>query len=121
MDKLKLVASWIPIVLVALPMIAGGASKLAGIPETHESFAMMGLPAWFGYFIGAAELAGGIGVLIPRLAALAAAGIIPIMIGAVYFHIAFDVPSPIPAAIIIVCCVYTIWMQHKKLFFLSKA
>ena len=27
MDKLKLVASWIPIVLVALPMIAGGAKN----------------------------------------------------------------------------------------------
>ena len=120
MDKLKLIASWIPIVLVALPMIAGGGSKLATLPGTHDSFGLMELPVWFGYFIGAAELAGGIGVLIPRLAALAAAGIIPIMVGAVYFHIAYGVPSPIPAAIIIVCCAYTIWMQHKKLFFLSK-
>lgn len=102
-------------------MIAGGASKRAGIPKTHESFAMTGLPAWFGYFIGIAELAGGIGVLIPRLAALPAAGLIPIMMGAVYFHIAYGIPSVTPATSILVCCVYTIWMQHKKLFFLSRS
>lgn len=53
----------------------------------HASFGTLGLPPWFGYFIGACEVAGAVGLFIRRLSMLAAAGISIIMIGALYFHI----------------------------------
>ena len=81
MKKLRTIAQWAPIVLLALPLIAFGSAKLAGVPDFHVSFEAMGLPTWFGYAIGCVEVLGGIGLLIPRLSALAATGIIPIMIG----------------------------------------
>lgn len=112
--KLVVVLKWVPLVLLALPMIAAGGAKLAGVPELHQSFATMGLPSWFGYFIGAAEVAGGIGLLIPRLSALAATGLAPIMAGAVYFHIAYAVPSFVPALVFLVLCGYAIAIQRKK-------
>ena len=46
--------------LTTLAFIAAGSAKLAGVEQMHLSFALMGLPAWFGYFIGASELAGAV-------------------------------------------------------------
>ena len=39
-------------VLVALFLVPAGSATLAGMPQMHASFAILGLPAWFGYFIG---------------------------------------------------------------------
>ena len=49
---------WIAIALVVLYVGAGGAAKLAGVPYVHSSFPKLGLPAWFGYFIGVCEVLG---------------------------------------------------------------
>lgn len=97
MNKLKLMTPKILAALLAIPMILAGFAKLAGTPELHQSFEMMGLPQWFGYFIGLAELVGGIGLLVSRFSALASLALIPIMLGAAYFHIAYSVPSAVPA------------------------
>lgn len=77
----------LPRVLLALPLLLAGSAKLLGVAQLHASFALMGLPAWFGYFIGAAEVAGAVGLFIPGLQRLAAAGLVPIMGGAVFFHL----------------------------------
>jgi uncharacterized membrane protein YphA (DoxX/SURF4 family) len=74
-------------ILLALPLIAFGSAKLAGVPQFHESFKALGLPAWFGYFIGACEVAGGVGLFIKPLRTLAASGLCIILIGALYFHV----------------------------------
>lgn len=113
-NRVTVVLKWLPIVLLAVPMIAAGSAKLAGVPALHESFAVMGLPSWFGYFIGAAEVAGGIGLLIPRLSALAALGLAPIMGGAVYFHLAFAVPSFVPALVLLMLCCYVIAVRYQQ-------
>ncbi|WP_119394645.1 DoxX family protein [Salinibius halmophilus] len=113
-QKLLIALKWLPIVLLALPMVAAGGAKLAGVEAVHQSFEAMGLPTWFGYFIGAAEVAGGIGLLIPRLSAWAATGLAPIMAGAVYFHIAYAVPSFVPALVFLILCGYAIAIQRKK-------
>jgi putative oxidoreductase len=114
MIKLKTVAQWTPIVLLALPMIAFGSAKLAGVPEMLASFETMELPVWFGYAIGCAEVLAGIGLLIPRLSALAATGIIPILLGAIYFHLNYSVPSVLPAVVFIVLAVYTIFSRKNQ-------
>ena len=114
MKKIKTLLPLLPIVLLALPMIFAGIAKLAGVAELHQSFIAMNLPKWFGYFIGAAELAAGIGLLIPRLSAWAATGLIPIMLGAVYFHLAYAVPSAIPAIIFTVLSVVAIYLRRKQ-------
>jgi uncharacterized membrane protein len=45
-------------------------------------FATIGIGQWFRYVVGALELAGAVGVLIPRLSGLAALGLIGLMAGA---------------------------------------
>lgn len=76
-----------PRLLLALPLMAAGVAKLAGVPQLHASFAVLGLPAWFGYFIGAAELSGAVALFIAPLRLLAASGLVLILLGAFYFHL----------------------------------
>ena len=47
-----------------------------------HGFVVYGYPDWFAFFIGVAELAGAIGVWVPKVARLAAFGLILIMLGA---------------------------------------
>jgi uncharacterized membrane protein YphA (DoxX/SURF4 family) len=73
--------------VLALPLIAFGGAKLAGVPQFHESFKVLGLPGWFGYFIGACEVAGAVALFIQPLRTWAAGGLGIIMLGALYFHV----------------------------------
>lgn len=113
MNSIKHFLPKLPRFLLAIPMILAGFAKLAGVPELHQSFSMMGLPVWFGYFIGAAELAAGIGLFIPRVSVAAAVGLMPIMLGAAYFHIVYAVPSAIPAFMLFMLSIFVIYIQKK--------
>jgi putative oxidoreductase len=54
-------------------IVASARPKLLGEASTVQSFEDMGAATWFRNFFGLVELAGGIGLLVPRLAGLAAA------------------------------------------------
>ena len=113
MNKLKITLYWLPFVLLGLSMIMAGGAKLAGVPELHASFAKMGLPEWFGYFIGLAELLAGIAMFIRKWTALAATGLIPIMMGATYYHIAYEVPSAVPSIVFIALAIYAVIARKR--------
>jgi putative oxidoreductase len=63
-------------------IFASAGPKLLGEANTVQTFDDMGAATWFRYFIGLVELAGGIGLLVPRLAGLAATGLALLMVGA---------------------------------------
>ena len=65
-------------------IVASAGPKLLGEASTVQIFSDMGAAPWFRYFIGLVELAGGIGLLVPRLAGLAATGLALLMIGAAF-------------------------------------
>jgi uncharacterized membrane protein YphA (DoxX/SURF4 family) len=104
----------VPRILLALPLLAAGAAKLAGVPQMHASFALLGLPAWFGYFIGASEVAGAIGLFIRPLRVLAASGLVVVMLGALYFHVVHTpLAQGIPAAVLLALAV-TVIVQSRR-------
>lgn len=84
--KIYLIASWIVLVLMALGFILASLGKLTG--AATPAFTNWGYPAWFATFIGAAELAGAIGLLIPKTTRYAVFGLTLVMIGAGYTHLA---------------------------------
>ena len=105
---------WVALGLVTLVMLMGGIGKLSGNPMMHQSFEMLGLPSWFGYFIGACEVAGAIGIWLPRLSALAAAGISIIMVGAIYFHVTMTpIAQALPALVVLLLCLYIIARRRR--------
>jgi putative oxidoreductase len=69
-------------ILAVFFIVASAGPKLLGETYAVQTFEDMGAATWFRYFIGLVELAGGIGLLVPRLAGLAAAGLALLMVGA---------------------------------------
>ena len=95
-------AIWIAMAIVSLIMLMGGFMKLTGNEMALKSFADLGLPSWFGTFIGVCEIAGAIGLWLRRTSMLAALGIAAIMVGAVYYHIAYPpLSAGVPALIVL--------------------
>jgi len=71
---------WAAQILLAALFVNFALAKLTG--GLVQEFADIGAGQWLRYFVGAAELAGGIGLLTPWLAGLAAAGLAAVMAGA---------------------------------------
>ncbi|MGB0853879.1 MAG: DoxX family protein [Pikeienuella sp.] len=106
----------------AIIMIGGGGAKLIGYQMAHISFAVLGLPAWFGYFIGVAEVLGGIALFISPLRRYAAAGLFAIMAGAIYFHVFYTpLTFGIPAALTFLACAYLVLWPAKDVIGTAQA
>ena len=81
---------WIVQVGLALLFVFAGGMKLVVPLEEMQAQMPIALPGWFVWFIGVAELLGGLGLVLPGLTRirtgltpLAAAGLLVIMFGAV--------------------------------------
>jgi putative oxidoreductase len=76
------VALWALQALLALQFAMAGLAKIFGDPAMVGMFATIGDGQWFRYVVGALEIAGVVGVLIPRLSGPAALGLVCLMAGA---------------------------------------
>ena len=116
MKPAKDYSTWIAISLVTAYVGAAGIAKLAGVPYVHSSFPKLGLPPWFGYFIGVCEVLGPIALFIRPLSALAAAGLGIIMIGATYYHATYTpVVQAAPAIVLVLLCAYIFAMRRADI------
>jgi uncharacterized membrane protein YphA (DoxX/SURF4 family) len=105
-------APWAVQAVLALQFAAGGMLKISGNPEMVDMFATIGAGQWFRYAVGVLEIAGAIGLLIPRLCGLAALGLAALMTGAVITNIAFLDTSPaLPAAFLVVAALIA-WIRR---------
>ena len=100
---------WAAMGIVTAVMVVGGLAHLIDAEMSHDSFTRLGLPSWFGYFIGACEVAGGVGLWFRKTSWLAACGIAVIMVGALYYHVSFPPFSAgVPAMIVMLCSFFII-------------
>ena len=74
-------------ILLALIFLASGLAKLASLEFELVAFERWGYPIWFMYLIGVVEVAGGVGLIIQRFSAAAAAALALMMIGAIGTHV----------------------------------
>lgn len=81
----RTISSWILIVIMAALFLMAALGKLTG--AATPMFEAWGYPAWFAMLIGIAELAGAIGLLIPKTTRWAAVGLVAVMLGAAYTHV----------------------------------
>jgi len=104
------IALWVVQVLVAIMFL------LAGFPKTFQPIDTVAkrltwakqVPAWLVRFIGIAELLGGVGLIlpalthiVPSLTAIAAVGLVLVMVCAIIFHIARKEYSNISVGVIL--------------------
>lgn len=115
------IAAWVASALLfVLFTLVASPPKLLGNPQAVEGFLKQGYSDGFRLFIGASEFLGGIALLIPRLAFWAGLGLVVIMVGAVYTHVATDdVAHVAPAAVALLLCGFVAIVRRGQALFLS--
>jgi uncharacterized membrane protein len=92
-----LVLSTLRLAMVAV-FVGGGIMKLAGADIMVRLFADVGVGQWLRYVVGVMELVGGSLLMVPSWSALAALGLIVMMIGAAMAELLIIRRPPIAAA-----------------------
>jgi uncharacterized membrane protein YphA (DoxX/SURF4 family) len=112
--KILTIALWTLQIVLAPQFLFGGVLKLAGVPVMVELFEQIGAGQWLRYFVGAAEVAGAIGLLIPLLSGLAALGLGALMAGATLVNVfAIDQSPAMPLAFLVVAAFLT-WARRAQ-------
>ena len=99
--KGKIIALWVLRVVVGLAFLAAGGSKLAGAPAMVAMFAKIGFGQWFRILTGSLEVAGAIGLFVPRFAGYAASLLAVVMVCAIGFHLTILGGNPVPPIILL--------------------
>jgi len=112
--SLRVTLAWRLQALLVAAFVLPGANLLYHAADSVKNFAGMGLPGWFAYLIGGAQLLGGIGLL-PRTVRLAALGLVVIMPGAVVLH-ATKTPGGlakgVPALVLLALLLGVFWLRR---------
>jgi putative oxidoreductase len=111
---------WVVSALLGALYVFASSGKLLGDPQAVEGFRNFGYSDGFRLFIGAAELSGGVALLIPRLAFWAACGLVIIMFGALYTTLGHGlVKESIPAWVALAGLIFVILQRRREALFLS--
>jgi uncharacterized membrane protein YphA (DoxX/SURF4 family) len=102
---------WVLSILLACLFLFAGLSKLL-TPE--KMLAQWVYARWFLTVIGVCETLGGIGLLIPRLAALAALGLCGIMVGAIYTLVSHHLLKELPVPIVVLILLIVVMSLRRK-------
>lgn len=112
MSKGQKIAMWVISGLLTALFLFAGLPKLLTPDKIMPQWVYA---RWFLTFIGVCETLGAIGLLIPRLAALAAAGLSVIMIGAVYTLVAHHIYNQLPIPIVVfILLMVVIFLRRKE-------
>jgi putative oxidoreductase len=87
-------ALWALQAVLALMFAMAGFAKVGGDAAMVEMFATIGIGQWLRYLVGTLEIAGALGVLVPRLSGLAALGLVCLMVGATLTNVVVLGASP---------------------------
>lgn len=112
--KVTTAALWAVQVLLASQFVMAGWMKLSSDPALVDTFAEIGAGQWFRYLVGTLEVAGAIGLLVPRLAGLAALGLTGLMVGAVLTNIVLLDESPLIPAVYLVVAAGIAWARRAQ-------
>jgi uncharacterized membrane protein YphA (DoxX/SURF4 family) len=113
-SRIGVLAVWLPRIAIALVFISVGSSKFSD-PMWVRLFGRIGFGQWFRSFTGVMQIAGGVLVLVPRLALVGIAMLACTMAGAVVTWIALGLVwnAPIPGALLIVLLALG-WNEYNR-------
>lgn len=77
-------------------------------------FADIGMGQWFRFVVGSLELAGAVGVLVPRLSGLAAIGLACLMVGAALTNVAVLDASPLLPLVLLAVGALVAWGRWPR-------
>ena len=100
-SRWRLRVAWTLQVALAAVFVFAASRKFMGHPVPVATVEALGAGPWLRIAIGVAELAGAIGLLVPRLAGLAASCLALLMLGAVGTHLLVVGGSAVPALVLL--------------------
>lgn len=111
--RLTRAATWLLRIVLAAIFLPAGLAKLGGDHTMVEMFSTIGVGQWLRYAVGACEVAGAVGVLIPRVSVLAAGGLALLMVGATLTDVAVLDASPAITLPILLLAALTVWLGRS--------
>ena len=100
--------------MLALVFAMAGLAKLAGDQAMVDMFATIGIGQWFRYVVGVLEMAGAVGVLIPRFSGVAAFGLLCLMVGATLTNLFVLGASPLLPTGLLVVSALIVWGRRAR-------
>lgn len=97
MRQPAVITAWVLQILLGLAIAGGGMLKLTGDPAMVEMFDDIGAGQWLRVVVGTCEVAGGVGLVIPRVRAMAALCLLVLLIGAAVTNVTVLDTSPLVA------------------------
>ena len=107
------IALWALQGLLALQFAVGGVLKVVGDPAMVGMFADIGAGQWFRYLVGGLEIAGALGLLIPRLSRPAALGLVGLMAGAATNALVLGTSPLLPIVLLLVAALVA-WGRREQ-------
>ncbi|HWZ60961.1 MAG TPA: DoxX family protein [Gemmatimonadaceae bacterium] len=104
--------AWVLQVLLALAFLGAGGSKVAGAAQMVEMFGKIGVGQWFRYVTGFLEIAGAIGILIPRTRFYSALLLAAVMVGAIIAHLTLVGGNPTPPIVLLVMAATVAYLRQ---------
>jgi uncharacterized membrane protein YphA (DoxX/SURF4 family) len=118
--RLGTVGLWVVQVVLAVEFVSAGLMKLSGNEQMVGMFTEIGAGQWLRFLVGALEVAGALGLLIPRLCGLAGLGLAALMTGAVITNVFVLGYSPVIALVFLVLAGVVAWFRRAGIRELAK-
>jgi len=109
------VALWILQLVLASQFAMAGVMKLSGNEQMVTMFTDIGAGQWLRYVVGVLEVAGALGLLVPRLCGLAALGLAGVMAGAVFINVVVLGYSPVVALAFLLLAGLIAWFRRSAI------
>jgi putative oxidoreductase len=107
--RVPTIALWALQALLAIMFAMAGLAKLFGDPAMVEMFATIGVGQWFRYVVGAVEIAGAVGMLIPQLS-----GLVCLMAGATLTNLLVLGASPLLPLVLLASSALVAWGRWPR-------
>ena len=109
--------AWILQIAAAAVFLMAGGSKLAGAQPMVEMFDAIGVGQWFRYVTGTIEVVSALLLLMPSTAAIGAALLVCVMVGAIITHLTILHTSPaMPIVLLITCAIVFVLRRNRMAF-----
>jgi uncharacterized membrane protein YphA (DoxX/SURF4 family) len=115
MNRAAMIAAWVLQLLLGLAIAGGGVLKLSGDPAMVEMFDDIGAGQWLRLVIGLLEVAGGVGLIVPRVRALAAFCLLVLLLGATVTNKIVLDTSPLVSLVLAVVALAILLLRRREL------
>lgn len=109
------ISAWALQIALAVAIVPAGVLKLVGDAAMVDLFSDIGAGQWMRFLVGACEVAGGVGLLIPRVRALAALGLLLLLIGATITNVFVIDANPVLSTILATVALAVVVLRRREL------